>query len=129
MELFGKKAYAAVVKELTQIHELEMYEPILASDLSWEENKKALESLLFITEKRNRDIKARKLSDGSKQCTYDGYDKSDGSYTTVTTESIFFTGVVDAREGRAVAVLDVANAFLHVNNNDRVLMLIHGKLA
>ena len=42
IELFGEKADAAVVKELTQIHKLETYEPILSSDLSWEENKKAL---------------------------------------------------------------------------------------
>ena len=34
MELFGKKADATVVKELTQIHKLETYEPILYSDLS-----------------------------------------------------------------------------------------------
>ena len=117
------------MKELTNIHKLDTYEPIMASDLSWEENKNALESLIFITEKRNGDIKARKLADGSKQRTYDGYDKADGSSPTVTTESIFFTGVVDAREGRAVAVLDVANAILHAHNDERVLMLLHGKLS
>ena len=60
---------------------------------------------------------------------YNGYDKADESSPTVTTESIFFTGAVDAREGRAVAVLDVANAFLHVHNDERVLMLLRGKLA
>ena len=70
MDLFGKKVDAAVVKKLTQIHELETYEPILASDLSLEENNNALDYLLFITEKRNGDIKARKVADGSKQRTY-----------------------------------------------------------
>ena len=88
-----------------------------------------MESLLFITENRNGYIKARKVDNGSKKRTYDGYDKADGSSPTVTTESIFFTGVVDAREGRAVAVLDVANAFLHAHNDERVLMLLRGKLA
>ena len=78
MELFGKKADATVVKELTQIHKLETYKPIMASDLSWEEKKKALESLLFITEKRNGDIKARKVANGSNQHTYGGYNKADG---------------------------------------------------
>ena len=38
-----------------------------ASDLSREEKKKALESLIFVTEKRNGDIKARKVTDGNKQ--------------------------------------------------------------
>ena len=45
------------------------------------------------------------------------------------TDSIFLTGVVDAREGRATAILDVANAFLHANNDKYVLMLLQGKLA
>ena len=44
-------------------------------------------------------------------------------------ESIFFTGVVYVREGRALAVLDVGNAFLNAHNDERVLMLLRGKLA
>ena len=36
MELFVEKADAAVVKDITQIHELDTYETILDSDLSWE---------------------------------------------------------------------------------------------
>ena len=36
---------------------------------------------------------------------------------------------MDEREGRAVAVLDAANAFLQAHNDERVLMLLHGKLA
>ena len=78
IQLFRKKSYSAVVKELTQIHKLETYEPIMGSYLSWEEKKKALESLLFITEKRNGDIKARKVANSSKKRTYNGYAKADG---------------------------------------------------
>ena len=44
-------------------------------------------------------------------------------------ESIFFTGVVDSRKGRAVEVIDVDNAFLHAYNVERVLMILRGKLA
>ena len=129
IELFGEKSDAAVVKELTQINELETYEPIMAPDLSWEEKKKALESLLFITEKRNGDVNPRKVADSRKQCMYDSYDKADRPSPNVTTESILFTVVVDAREGREVSVLDVANAFLHAHNDERVLVLIRAKLA
>ena len=50
---------------------------------------------MFITQERNRDIKARKVADGSKQRTYDGYDKSDVSLPNFLTDSIFITGVVD----------------------------------
>ena len=89
----------------------------------------SLSSLLFITEKRNGDIKARKVADDSKQRSYDGYGKSDGSSPTVVTVSIFLTGVVDAREGREVAMLTIANAFLHAENDKKILMLLRGKLA
>ena len=64
---------------MTQINEFETYLPLKPSDLSWEEKKKAPESLIFVTEKRNGDIMAKKVADGSKQHTYDGYNKSDGS--------------------------------------------------
>jgi cyanate lyase len=69
------------------------------------------------------------VADGSKQLTYDGYNKSDGSSPTVVTESIYMTGVIDAREKQAVAVLDVGDAFLHADNDKRILMLLRGKLA
>ena len=51
---------------------------------------------MFITKKRNGDIKARKAEDGSKQRTYNGYDKSDGLSPTVLTDSIFLKGVIDS---------------------------------
>ena len=61
--------------------------------------------------------------------TYDGYNKSDGLLPTVLTEIVFLTGVVDAHEMRAIAILDIANAFLHVENDGKILMLLRGKLA
>ena len=94
-----------------------------------EDRIKALASLIFITEKRNGDIKARKVSDGSKRRTYYGYDKSGGSLSTFLTDSIFLTGVVDAHEKQAIAILDIANAFLHAENDEKILMLLRGKLA
>ena len=109
LQVFCDKADVAVQKEIKQIHVLETYEPMIASDMSWEDNKKASESLLFITEKRSGDIKARKVDDGSKQCTYDRYEKSDGSSPTVTTDSIFLTGLIDGHKGRDIAILDIAN--------------------
>ena len=108
---------------------MDTYEPVHKSDLTFEDRKKALASLMFITEKRNGDIKARKVAYGSKQCTYDGYDKLGGSSPTVATDSIFLIGVVDAAEKRAVAILDIANAFLHAENDEKILMLLSGKLA
>ena len=56
----------AVHKELTQIHKIDTYEPVHKSDLTFEDRTKALASLMFITKKRNRNIKARRVEDGSK---------------------------------------------------------------
>ena len=108
---------------------MDTYEPVHKSELTFEDRKKALASLMFVTEKRNRDIKDRKVADGSKQRTYDGYDKSDGSSPTVAIDSIFLTGVIDAKEQRAIAILDITNAFLHADNDEKILMLLRGKLA
>ena len=73
--LFREKADTAITKELQQIHDLKTYDPVYKSDLSQKERKDALESLMFITEKTNGTVKARKVSDGSKQRTYNGYEK------------------------------------------------------
>ena len=128
-ELFGDSADDAIMKELKQIHSFETYEPLKASNLTWEEKQQALNSLLFVTEKRNGDIKAQNVADGSKQRTYEGYEKKDGASPTVLTESVFLTGVIDAHERRAMAIIDVANAILQAYNNERILMLLRGKLA
>ena len=63
--------------------------------------------MLFITEKRNGDVKARNVEIVSKQRTYDGYDKSNGSSPIVNTYIVFLTVLVNAHERRADAMLDI----------------------
>ena len=96
LELFGERGDKAVTKELQKIYDMNTYEPIDASKLSYQEIKDALYSMLFITEKRDGDVKARKVEIGSKQHTYDRYDKSNSSSPNVNTGSVFIIGVVDA---------------------------------
>ena len=45
LELFGDKADTAVTKELTQIHDMETYEPVDPKTMLYEDRKKALASL------------------------------------------------------------------------------------
>ena len=66
-ELFREKSDTAITKELQKIHNLETDDPVYKSDLSQKEKKDALESLMFVTEKTNGTVKARKVADGSKQ--------------------------------------------------------------
>ena len=46
----------------------------------------------------------------------------------MNTASAFLKGVIDAHEHRAVAMLDIKNAFLRAENDEYVLMLLCGKL-
>ena len=61
LELFGEKADVAVQKELNQIHQMDTYDPVHKSDLTFEDRNKPLASLMFISEKRNGDINRGKL--------------------------------------------------------------------
>ena len=76
LELFGDRAEAATTKELQQIHDFGTHVPQDAKELSRAERLKALLVLMFIEEKRNWDIKARKCAVGSKHRTFPGYVKS-----------------------------------------------------
>ena len=40
VELFGERAEAATLKELTQLHDMDTYVPLFAGDLTKEEKKK-----------------------------------------------------------------------------------------
>ena len=37
--------------------------------------------------------------------------------------------MIDAKEQRAIAILDIANAFLHAENYEKIIMLLRGILA
>ena len=53
---------------------------------------------------------------------------SNGLSPTLNTDSVILTGVMDLNDLRAVAMLDIDNAFLHVENDEYVLMLLCAKL-
>ena len=37
--------------------------------------------------------------------------------------------MIDAKELRAIAILDIANAFLHTENDEKIIMFLRGRLA
>ena len=66
-ELYRDRADVTIHKELNQIQDHTTYEPVIKSTLTPKQRHEALESLLFITEKRNGYVNARNVADGSKQ--------------------------------------------------------------
>ena len=69
------------------------------------------------------------MADGIKHRSYDGYEKSDGSSPTVMADSMYLMGTIAAFEERAQGIMDAANAFLHADNDEDVLMILRVKLA
>ena len=62
----------------------------------------------FLNRKRDDPVKACMCVDGSKQ----DMDKSEVLAPTLSTDALFITLVVDADEGRDVAMIDIPGAFL-----------------
>jgi hypothetical protein len=89
---FKAKGEAGVTKELTQMHDMNIFHPIEVESLTYDEKKKALSSLMFLKEKRDSSVKALMCADGRKQ--KDGtWAKQDTTSPTVATESVFITAM------------------------------------
>ena len=77
---------------------IETYWPLHKRELSKQDRRGALESMIKVTEKRadeegHRKIKTRMVADGSKHRSYKGYKKSDRSLPTTRTDSVVMIGV------------------------------------
>ena len=68
--------------------------------LSRAEKVKALSSLMFLVEKRSRNVKLRVCVNGAPQIDY--ICKEDASSPTVENESVFITSVIAAHKKRFV---------------------------
>ena len=94
---------------MKQLHMRDTFRPRHWKDTSPEQRAAILESHLFLKKKRCGKIKGRAVAGGNKQ--RDFISKEDASSPTVATESVLLTCIVDALEGRDVAVIDIPNAF------------------
>ena len=93
------------------------------------ERKRAMESLIFLTEKRDGTVKARTCANGSTQREYIPIEEATGP--TAATEAILITGVLDAKQGCDVMTLDIPNAFVQTEipeRDEKIIMKIRGKL-
>jgi hypothetical protein len=127
IKLFGERAKQSVSKELRQLHDYHTYTPVYAHELTAEQKREALNSLIFITEKRCGKIKSRACVDGSAQRAH--AEKGAAASPTVMNDSIFITSSIDAHEGRKVVTCDIPGAFLHADLDEEVIMLLRGQLA
>ena len=104
-----------------------MLEPKTAAQLSPEQRKEALQYLMFLKQKRNGTIKGRGCADGRKQRATTT--KEEASSPTVAIESVMLSSVIDAKEGRDEATVDIPGAFMQADMEDTVHMKLEGKIA
>lgn len=128
IKVFGDKGMNAAHKEIKQLHERTAFKPIHVATMTPQERKKAMESLIFLVEKKNGSVKARTCADGSVQRIYTS--KQDTASPTVLTESILLTAITEAREKRDVMTVDIPNAFIQtdIETEERIVMKIRGDL-
>jgi len=124
---FSERGETAVTKELDQFNTYKVFEPKHVNDLSEEDRKKALSSLIFLKEKKSGAIKARSCANGSVQREHVA--KEEAAAPTVGLDSVFITSAIDAKERRKVVMIDIPGAFLHADNKDYVIMKMVGMLA
>ena len=127
MKKFKERGEAGVTKELTQMHDMDVFRPVARESLTKEERTKALSSLMFLKEKRDMSVKARMCADGRKQ--RGDWTKQETTSPTVSTEAVFITAVIDAHEERDVACFDIPGAFLHADSDEDITMILKGRLA
>ena len=124
---FDERGETAVTEELVQFNQYKVFEPKHANDLSEEDRKKVLSSLIFLKEKKSGAIKARSCANGSVQREHVA--KEEAAAPTVGLDSVFITSTIDAKERRKVVMINIPGAFLHADNEDYVIMKMVGTLA
>ena len=128
---FGMEAKRSAFKEMKQLHDRIVFKPVRIENLTELEKKRAMESLMFLVEKRDKRLKSRIVANGSTQRSY--VPKEEAASPTASTDSIIVTGVVDAKQKRDVMILDIPNAFVQTTipqgeKDERIIMKIRGVL-
>ena len=126
LKVFGQRGRDAAMSEMKQLHDRVVFRPVHKSEMTRLEIKRALESLIFLVEKRDGRVKARTCANGSIQREYTSRDES--ASPTASTDSIVVTAVLDAKQRRDVMTADIPNAFVQTEVEHETvgkLSLIH----
>ena len=82
---------------MKQSHDRTVFKPVKVGSLTKLEQQRAIKILIFLTEKRDKSIKARTCSNGSTQRAY--IPKEEAANSTVATDYILVIAVIDIPDG------------------------------
>ena len=97
-----------------------------AKELTREQKKEALAYLMFLKRKQGGKINGRGCTHRRKQCAYTA--KEDAASPTIASKAMFLMAVIDAMEGRKVAVFNVPGAFIQADKDELVHVRFTGKM-
>jgi hypothetical protein len=126
---WGGRSFTADQSKMKQLHLRNTFKPKHWHELSQVPRQTVLEYHMFLKQKRDGKIKGITVAGWNKQRDY--ISKEDASSPTFATEAVLLSCIIDADEGRDVAVADVPNAFvqMHVEKEkDMDLIKIRGVL-
>jgi Reverse transcriptase (RNA-dependent DNA polymerase) len=115
LDKLGQEALVSVAKEMLQVHDKDVFDPMKCEEMTPEQLKLIITSKTFLKDKYTAQglfdkLKARLVAGGHLQ-DREIYDK--GSSPTVSTQATFTVAGIAASEGRAVATVDFPGAFLN----------------
>lgn len=93
---FKEQGEKAITDEMKLLHDMKVFVPIHANQLSEQQKKEAIGSLIFLKEKRDGRIKGRACANGSTQRSL--FAKEDAASPTVSVEAVLMSCVIDAKE-------------------------------
>ena len=119
------------MSEMKQLHDCIYFKPLKIEDMSIEEKKRAIKSLIFVTKKKDGRLKSRTCANGSKQRIWSN--REENASPTISTKGLLMTYVIDAKEERDVMLSDILNAFVKTDNENykdgkQVVMKLYGAL-
>jgi hypothetical protein len=126
LQVFREEGASALMKELTQVVTMEVMSGCHAHELTREQKRRALRYLMFLKEKRCGRIKGRGCIDGRKQRLWKN--KEDTTSPTVSIEALLLSCMIDAREERDVATIDIPVAFMQAFIDELVHVKFDGEL-
>jgi hypothetical protein len=93
---------------MKQLNDQVVFEPISINEMTALKRKRAMESLVFLNEKREKTVMAGFCANGSTQRAC--IPLKEASSPTAASEAVIITGVIDAKQKRDVMMADTPNA-------------------
>ena len=125
--MFRGAGTAAIHKEMQKLYNHHTYIPVDPNNISRGDKCNALKYMMFLKKKRGGSIKGCGCSNGRSQRLYTSKHKS--SLPTVAIKSLILSCVIDTKEGRKLATVDIPGAFMKCDMEKLVHVKFEGVMA